>query len=162
MLRECTSLISVTVREGYDNTIGNLIFFKCPSLEYCKLPEGATLIGIQVFYDCTSLKTVYLPSSLTRSVNNSLLSRQGNSANSYYIFRGCTALEDVQLGSDWNMDLDISISDNITVNSMIAMFNSLKDLTDTTAKTLTLGSTNLAKLTDKQKAIATNKNWTLA
>ena len=45
---------------------------------------------------------------------------------------------------------------------MIAMFNSLKDLTGDTAKTLTLGSTNLAKLTDEQKAIATNKNWTLA
>ena len=45
---------------------------------------------------------------------------------------------------------------------MIAMFNSLKNLTDTTAKTLTLGSVNLAKLTDEQKAIATNKNWTLA
>ena len=45
---------------------------------------------------------------------------------------------------------------------MVAMFNSLKDLTGDTAKTLTLGSTNLAKLTAEQKAIATNKNWTLA
>jgi hypothetical protein len=32
----------------------------------------------------------------------------------------------------------------------------------TTTKTLTLGSTNLAKLTDEEKAIATNKGWTLA
>ena len=31
-----------------------------------------------------------------------------------------------------------------------------------TVKTLTLGETNLAKLTDEQKAIAINKNWTLA
>jgi hypothetical protein len=31
----------------------------------------------------------------------------------------------------------------------------------TTTKTLTLGSTNLAKLTDEEKAIATNKGWTL-
>lgn len=29
-------------------------------------------------------------------------------------------------------------------------------------KTLTLGATNLAKLTDEQKAVATNKGWTLA
>ena len=55
-----------------------------------------------------------------------------------------------------------STETNITVDSMVAMFNSLKDLTSETAKTLTLGSTNLAKLTDEQKAIATNKNWTLA
>ena len=45
---------------------------------------------------------------------------------------------------------------------MVTMFNSLKDLTGETAKTLTLGETNLSKLTDEQKAIATNKNWTLA
>jgi hypothetical protein len=32
----------------------------------------------------------------------------------------------------------------------------------TTTKTLTLGATNLAKLTDEEKAIATNKGWTLA
>ena len=45
---------------------------------------------------------------------------------------------------------------------MVAMFNSLKDLTGETTKTLTLGSTNLAKLSDEQKEIATSKNWTLA
>ena len=60
------------------------------------------------------------------------------------------------------MSLRLNVSNNLTVDSMVAMFNSLKDLTGDTAKTLTLGSTNLAKLTDEQKAIATNKNWTLA
>jgi len=60
------------------------------------------------------------------------------------------------------MSLRLNVSSNLTVESMVAMFNNLKNLTDETAKTLTLGSTNLAKLTDEQKAIATNKNWTLA
>jgi hypothetical protein len=32
----------------------------------------------------------------------------------------------------------------------------------TTTKTLTIGSTNLAKLTDAEKKIATDKGWTLA
>ena len=45
---------------------------------------------------------------------------------------------------------------------MIAMFESLADLTGQTAKTISLGATNLAKLTDEQKQIATNKNWNLA
>ena len=60
------------------------------------------------------------------------------------------------------MSLRLNVSNKITVESMVAMFNSLKDLTGETAKTLTLGATNLAKLTDEQKQIATNKNWTLA
>jgi hypothetical protein len=45
---------------------------------------------------------------------------------------------------------------------MVAMFNALANRSSTTANTLTLGSTNLSKLNDSQKAIATNKNWTLS
>ena len=104
------------------------------------------------------MKTVSLPSTITEDANSCLTS----TSYSYYAFYGCTALEDVRLGQDWNMSLRLDVSNNLTVDSIVAMFNSLKDLTGTTAKTLTLGSTNLAKLTDEQKAIATNKNWTLA
>ena len=60
------------------------------------------------------------------------------------------------------MSLRLNVSNNLTVDSMVAMFNSLKDLTGETTKTLTLGNTNLAKLSDEQKEIATSKNWTLA
>lgn len=34
--------------------------------------------------------------------------------------------------------------------------------TVTTKPTLTLGTTNLAKLTDEEKKVATDKGWTLA
>ena len=158
MFQYCTNLVSVEISEPYKDKIQNSIFTGCTSLERCVLPNNATTIGINVFYKCTALKTVYLPSSITSATNNSL----SHSSSSYYIFKNCTALEDVQLGQDWNMSLSVNSSENLTVDSMIAMFNSLKDLTGETAKTLTLGSTNLAKLTDEQKAIATNKNWTLA
>ena len=42
------------------------------------------------------------------------------------------------------------------------MFHSLKDLSGTTAKTLTLGATNLAKVTDQDLDIALDKNWTIS
>ena len=157
MFQHCTNLVSVEISEPYKDKIQNSIFAGCTSLENCILPNNATAIGIDVFYNCTALKTVYLPSSITSATNNSL-----SHSSSHYIFKNCTALEDVQLGQDWNMSLSVNSSENLTVDSMVAMFNSLKDLTGETAKTLTLGSTNLAKLTDEQKAIATNKNWTLA
>ena len=47
--------------------------------------------------------------------------------------------------------------------SLLSVLNTLKDLTGTgTTLTLTLGATLQAKLTDAEKAIATQKGWTLA
>ncbi len=45
--------------------------------------------------------------------------------------------------------------------SLRAVINGLADLTGQTAQTLTLGATLIAKLTDEDIAIATNKNWTI-
>ena len=58
--------------------------------------------------------------------------------------------------------LDLSGAPLLTVESLMNVINNLKDLTGGMAQTLTLGATNLAKLTDEQKAVATNKNWVLA
>ena len=159
MFYQCTNLITAKSTQATTAT-GNSVFYGCTSLTSVIFADGITTIGNQVFYGCTSLKTVYLPSSInaTASSTNSLTS----TSSSYYIFYNCTDLEDVQLGKDWNMSLRLNVSNNLTVDSMVAMFNSLKDLTGDTAKTLTLGETNLAKLTDEQKTIAINKNWTLA
>lgn len=156
MFSNCSNL-KTAKSTGTASSTGDSVFQNDTSLETVILSNGTTTIGTKVFYGCTSLKTVYLPSSITTATNNSL-----TTTNSYYAFYNCTALEDVQLGQDWNMSLRLNVSNNLTVDSMVAMFNSLKDLTGDTAKTLTLGSTNLAKLTDEQKEIATNKNWTLA
>lgn len=56
-------------------------------------------------------------------------------------------------------------STNYNVNTFISLFNCLYDYASEGGSanyTLVLGSANLAKLTDEQKAIATNKGWTLA
>jgi hypothetical protein len=46
--------------------------------------------------------------------------------------------------------------------SIINTLNDYSTYTGTTVFKVTLGSTNLAKLTDAEKAIATEKGWTLA
>jgi surface protein len=46
--------------------------------------------------------------------------------------------------------------------SLRALINGLADLTGQTAQTLTLGAKLIAKLTEEDIAIATNKNWTIA
>ncbi len=159
MFSNCTNLRTVKMIDGTVMTAtGDEVFKNDTALEEAILGNGITSIGTKVFYGCTALKKVFLPSTLTSTTNSSLTS----TSSSYYAFYNCTALEDVQLGEDWNLSIRLNVSDNITVDSMVAMFNSLKDLSGETAKTLTLGATNLAKLSDEQKAVATDKNWTLA
>jgi hypothetical protein len=59
--------------------------------------------------------------------------------------------------------LDLSPCKLLTVESIRSLIGILKDYsTSGTTYTLTLGTTNLAKLTDNEKAIATEKGWTLA
>lgn len=58
------------------------------------------------------------------------------------------------------VSFNISSSTNFTKEALVEILNNLA--TVTTTQTLTMGATNLAKLTDEDKAIATNKGWTLA
>ena len=71
----------------------------------------------------------------------------------------CSSL--TNLGGFGAISADFSLSDspNLTVESLMNVINQAATVT---GKTMTLGSTNLAKLTDEQKAVATNKGWTLA
>lgn len=58
---------------------------------------------------------------------------------------------------------DVHWNPNLTHDSLMSIINALKDYSGTsTTKTITLGTTNLAKLTDEEKAIATERGWTLA
>ncbi len=51
---------------------------------------------------------------------------------------------------------------NLTVDSLLSIIAALKDYSDSgSTYTCTLGPTNLAKLTDAQKAVAQQKGWTL-
>lgn len=102
-----------------------------------------------LFKDCSCLKTV---DSLEFPIYSSAT---GN------WFAGCTALENITFAGSWKSVINLSVSP-LTVNSMLSLFSAMYDYsTSTSSRTATLGTANLAKLTDEQKAIATNKNWTL-
>ena len=57
-------------------------------------------------------------------------------------------------------DLDLSKAPNLTHESLMNVINKAANVTSS-PKTLTLGATNLGKLTSTEKAIATNKGWVL-
>lgn len=129
----------------------------------------------RMFYGCTSLKTIselnvsnglyfdecFSGCTALTTINQLDMSK---AVNVNAMFYNCSALENITLVGTLNPNqtLNFGYSKLLTVDSILSIFNALVDLTGSTAKTITLGSTNLAKLTDEQKAIATNKNWNLA
>lgn len=60
--------------------------------------------------------------------------------------------------------LDLSSCTSLTHNSLMNVINNLYDIATAGVKTqqLVLGSTNLAKLTTEEIAIATNKGWAVS
>ena len=130
-------------------SIGSDAFYSCSSLTTINLPDSLTSISSTAFYSCSSLTTINLPDSLT-SISSTA-------------FRYCSSLEHVTIENGFNCgNLNLSASTRYSVETMVSWFNALADRTGQTSFTLTIGAANLNKLTDEQKAIATNKNWTLA
>ena len=78
-------------------------------------------------------------------------------------FLNTTALENIVFEGVIGQSLTLKHSSKLTHDSLMSVINHLKDFTGTdNTMTLALGETNLAKLTDEEKAIATQKGWTLA
>ena len=102
-----------------------------------------------VIKNCNDLFYLWIPNTITTTIP----------ANAIY---GCPALEEIELQEGFNVSANFSNCTNLSTECLIGMLNALKDLTGQTAKSLTIGATNLAKLTNAQKGIATDKNWTLS
>lgn len=94
--------------------------------------------------------------------------------NNYYYNYNMGVIDINFIGSDYTKDYawdtlkikndaDAYYEFKYTVNSLVSLFNCLKDYASIgeTGGTLDIGAINLAKLTDEQIAIATNKGWTL-
>lgn len=168
---ECSELITVVLHNGVIDTQLQS-FALCTSLKNINFPDSVTTIGAQTFYNCSSLENVILPSGI--KVINSLAFNSCVSLSDVTlpasletigstIFSGCSALENVTFESGFNANgLDLSVSTLYSVNTLVTMLNALANRTGQVPYTLTLGSTNLAKLNNEQIAIATEKNWTLA
>lgn len=81
-------------------------------------------------------------------------------------FQNCTNLEELRITSEIKLNgFDVHWSEKLSKDSLLSILNALEDKSDYTGSTkwvCTLGETNLAKLTDAEKAIATEKGWTLA
>ena len=144
----CNKLVNIIFNNNITN-IRESAFNMCAALKEIVIPVSVVALGYAAFASCTSMTDISIPNAI-KSI--------GDKA-----FSNCKSLLNVTLGNNFNCsNLDLSASTKYSVDTLVAMLTALADRTGQTAYTLTLGTTNLAKLSDAQKAIATDKNWTLA
>lgn len=89
----------------------------------------------------------------------------GTSSTFYY----CKSLTNLKFGNNIKKNFELKHSTNLTVDSLMSIIEGLYDFTSngetpnsSSQGKIGFGTTNLAKLSDEQKAIATAKGWTLS
>ena len=170
MFSDCSSLTSIPSLDTSNVTKMSSMFFGCSSLTSIPLLDTSKVTRMgSMFNSCSSLTSVPLldTSKVTNmsymfSYCSSLTSIPSFDVSKVTYMDGmlsrCSRLETIHM-QNIGADLDISSSTKFTREALLEIIGNLK--TVTTTKRLTMGSTNLAKLTEEDKAIATNKGWSL-
>lgn len=154
MFNGCYALTPIPQLDISNGTDFSGMFNSCMALT--TIPQVDTSNGTNfgyMFNGCSALTTIPL-------LNMSNVS--GTSWSN--MFYNCTALENVTFEGTipvrGNMSV-FSYSNKLTVKSLMSFINALTNMSDTATYTITIGSTNLAKLTEEQIQIATDKRITL-
>ena len=138
-------------------------FSKVTSFEYFMYNYCAiSRIGIVDCSSVTNLNRAFLMASSLKTIDK-LIVHEG--ITSYTdCFAGAIKLQNITIeGTIAGTGFSVSSHSELTHDSLMSIIYALKDYSGTTTtKTITLGATNLAKLTDAEKAIATQKGWTIA
>lgn len=159
------------------------MFYRCQNLKQAEVNISLAMVCFSTFCECPKLQSVVLNTDKpnisivdTISMFNGCSSLSSLTINgewayvtqAYTMFAGCNSLTDLKGSALWYASVDLSPCP-LTEASLVNMLNWLNDFTSPSSRemeeyqgTLTLGPTNLAKLSDEQKAIATGKGWTLA
>ena len=171
MFSGCSSLESIPLLDTSNVTSMNNTFSNCGSLTTIPQLNTSKVTDMDsMFYNCYLLTTVpLLDTSKVKNMSqmfwhcNNLQTVPAfdcsNVTDMNIIFASCSSLKSI-LMTNIGVSLDISASTLFDREDLVLILNNLKTIT--TTKILKMGATNLAKLTDEDKAIATNKGWTLA
>lgn len=149
MFYYCTSLTSVPEMDTSKVTNMQSMFYECRLLTTVPLMDTSNVTNMETMFSGCKLLTTIPP------INTSRVTRIE------FMFNSCSSLTDLGGFTGLKCNLDLSPCTALTHDSILNVINKAADVTASPA-TLTFGSTNLAKLSDEEKAIATNKGWTLA
>ena len=147
MFSNCSAL--TTIPHLNTSKVMNMrsMFYNCTALTTVPLLDTTHTTGMSyMFYGCSSLTEI--PAFNVRYLNDN------NS-----MFNGCSSLTAIHM-TGMAISFDISASTLFTTEALHEIIDNLA--TVSSSKTLTMGSTNLAKVSEEHITIANNKGWTLA
>ena len=162
---------------GYAYSMASpLKYLKTPHLENKKMYIRCFLEPLEIY--CTdNVYSIYLL-SLSSINNNRILKTihfgsgmetvMNGTATSTSLFYNCTTIENITVSdgafgdNETATTIDLSYSPNVTRQSFLNMANGFADRTGKTANILKLNAFTKTIVTDEEKAILTNKNWTIS
>lgn len=125
--------------------------YGCTALERVPALDTSNVANMMyAFYGCTNLQESRIGGKLDFSKVTSKIDTT---------FVSCVALEEVAFTGTIVADIAMNGCPKLTVESLVFLLNALSDTGN--GKTCNIGAKNLAKLNVTQKAIATDKGWTL-
>ena len=171
MFYNCSSLITIPLLNTSKVTNMNSTFISCSNLTTIPQLDTSKVTNMDsTFISCSNLTTIpQLDTSKVTSMNSTfnncsnlttipqLDTSKVTSMNS--TFNNCSNLKSI-LMTGMDVNFNISASTKFEREDLVIILNNLA--TVTTTRTLTMGTTNLAKLTEEDIKIATDKGWTLA
>jgi len=150
----CTSLQHVGQLETGNVTDMMWAFYGCSALDCIDgLITSKIKSTYELFHGCKSLQSIWYPLDFS-NVESPIT----------YCFISCSALKNVEFSGSINVDIAMNGSPKLTVASLTSLLAALADFSEDESgeeHLCNIGKTNLAKLTDTQKAVATDKGWTL-
>lgn len=126
------------------------IFRDCTNIELIDLSDCLIKVGnaFQIFYKCTALTQIKGELDFSECTNTS------------NAFIQCSALEEIRIkANSLSLSISCASSSKLSADSVQSIIDGLADLTGLDAQTITFHSSIV--LTDEQKAIIANKNWSL-
>ena len=184
MFRGCSSLTTIPPMDTSNVIVMSGMFYGCSSLTSIPQMDTSKVTSMcgwsgGMFEGCTSLTSIPLLDTSKVTDMNSMFSNcssltsiplldYSSVTDLGYIFGfgSLNKLTDLGGFKDFKINASSYFLDrvpNATVESLMNVINNLYDLTANglSGKTINFGTTNLNKLTDEQKSVATAKGWSL-
>ena len=180
MFQGCSSLTTIPPMDTSSVTDMTYMFDGCSSLTTIPQLDTSKATNMSGFFaNCSSLTTIpQLDTSSATNLSNMfnkckkleslplLNVSDATNISTFFGYSDITTLTELGgftgLKIDWTGNGSLRVLRNLTVQSLLNVFNTIADVTDLGGKKLEIGTTNLNKLTDEEKAIAINKGWTLS
>lgn len=146
--------------------------------ELCKKLDFSQIISAQNMFANAQVKNITVDFSNCTTIQGCFSAGDGGAVNnitlkvsekctnmSNVFYYQSTYLTDLKFTDDSvinSSQIDLKRATNLTHESLMSIINALKDYSGTsTTMTIALGETNINKLSDSEKAIASGKGWTL-